>query len=188
VRLIWSVVLMFGCGSRAAPSQREAEAGPARDAAIARVADAAPPPEPCLTTADLQAACATDQTLTAHADEGQAGGPLCSRSVDDRASYSRFTVTVRRTDVADATADFGGMHKTRDTVRAVPVELGDQAELEHDHTAMESETISLRVRRGADLLILRQFRPDGGARVCTDEQLVELGRRALARLGVPSAP
>jgi hypothetical protein len=80
------------------------------------------------------------------------------------------------------------MHRTRDTVKTTSVELGDQAELVHDHTAMESATISLRVRRGADLVILRQFRPDGGERVCTDEQLVELGRRALARLGVPSAP
>lgn len=182
------LILLGACGSRAAPSQGEAAPPSATDAAIAfvsdsaRVVDAAPSPDPCalVNSADLAETCGIEGSLTTDPDEGQPGHPSCMRWVGESTSYARFGFSMNRTDAASVASNFEENTEAAERVEIVDVALGERARIKKDTRAKNTSTITLHVIRGDAYLILKQTRRNWT--ICTDEQLVELARRALGRL------
>lgn len=159
------LIVAVGCGSRTAAPK------------LVKVAD------PCqaITAADLAEVCGSDApTLTADGNEGQPAAALCSRWLGSQV-FAPFRWTLRQTEPATA-VQFFDRAGAGPIIESKDVELGDRARIEHDHTAMESQNISLRVVRGGDIVELVMHQLDGKRATCSDAQLIELARRALERL------
>jgi hypothetical protein len=186
MRRLALVALLTACASRSSsPPRTEAPADAAPVAPVVVAApDAAPPPpvDPCVAIADLFAeVCGGDAAaLTADPDEGTDGRPRCSRFAGHGPTYTPFRYLYWREDPAAARKRYDDSVPTpsdRRTIEAVA--LGDAADLVHDHTAKNAaeRPTTLRVVRGGDYLVL--VRRKGS---CSDDQLVELARRALETL------